>query len=591
MNHTTFDKIKDHLKQSEGELKHPYLDIKGNVTIGVGFKTKSEDDFAKLDLHILKDSKWVLANNDEKREAFRQMQAEKEKRGGNLNVDPDKYKDKTNVRMLPPDQDAELDRKISKNVQDIKNDVGEDAWDKLTNGQKAAVADIVHANGSLDGFPELTKAIQKGDAKKMADESPFYTDREKGLRAMDRLQRNYEALSGLSREEAKKGLDEALTKNSTIRNATPPDKPEPPEKPSAPGDDGGPADGGPSGSAGDDPSGDDTSDDDPSDDDSSGDDSSGDAQKQSASFDAVPAPETKELKPGQKALAQNFVKSDGRLDDILVKNPRDLTYDEFLELKKEMINLPAGPEQERLDEMATNFLDDKFGTGPAEVDAVGRVIDPQPIRPINENPVPAKTPENELLSGAIRKIGIKVARAAGDEGNARAVQNLQLGLNLLSKVNFKGGPKFPARILGIVPDLKTDGVVGPKTRRALRFATSRLGRPKIEEGFALGRFHEFARDGWKQGFERLGKATEKSFAPLFRSPARPVRRPADRVENVTLQETLNDLGRSQFGLDQFKTLKLDGAIGPRTTETFGRLTDALGPERVTKRFGELLGFL
>jgi len=44
------------------------------------------------------------------------------------------------------------------------------------------------------------------------------------------------------------------------------------------------------------------------------------------------------------------------------------------------------------------------------------------------------------------------------------------------------------------PDLKTDGVVGPKTRRALRFAATNLGRPKIEEGFALGRFGRFASD-------------------------------------------------------------------------------------------------
>jgi len=48
--HTTLDRIKDHLKRSEGEPEYPYLDIKGNVTIGVGFMTKNEDDFAKLGL-------------------------------------------------------------------------------------------------------------------------------------------------------------------------------------------------------------------------------------------------------------------------------------------------------------------------------------------------------------------------------------------------------------------------------------------------------------------------------------------------------------------------------------------------------------
>ncbi len=36
MNDATLNKIKEHLEQSEGELKHPYLDIKGKVTAGVG---------------------------------------------------------------------------------------------------------------------------------------------------------------------------------------------------------------------------------------------------------------------------------------------------------------------------------------------------------------------------------------------------------------------------------------------------------------------------------------------------------------------------------------------------------------------------
>ena len=57
-----------------------------------------------------------------------------------------------------------------------------------------------------------------------------------------------------------------------------------------------------------------------------------------------------------------------------------------------------------------------------------------------------------------------------------------------------------------------------------------------------------------------------------------------------MQETLNDLGRTQFGGEAFKPLKLDGDIGAKTTGAFGQLAGALGPERLTKRFGEFLGF-
>ena len=94
--------IREHIIESEKRVDHPYLDIKGNVTIGVGFKAENGNEFAKLDLEIFKDGKWVPANKDEKRQAYRDMQAEKEKRGGDLNVNASEYEDKTNVRMRPP---------------------------------------------------------------------------------------------------------------------------------------------------------------------------------------------------------------------------------------------------------------------------------------------------------------------------------------------------------------------------------------------------------------------------------------------------------------------------------------------------------
>jgi GH24 family phage-related lysozyme (muramidase) len=74
---TTHKTIADHIIESEGGLKgHPYLDIKGHVTIGPGFKIENEEKFLKLDLNI--DGK--LASDAEKREAWKQIQAEKKNR-------------------------------------------------------------------------------------------------------------------------------------------------------------------------------------------------------------------------------------------------------------------------------------------------------------------------------------------------------------------------------------------------------------------------------------------------------------------------------------------------------------------------------
>ena len=522
--------VRDHIIESEKRVDWPYLDIKGNVTIGVGFKTKNENDFAKLDLQVFKDGKWVEATDTEKRQAYQKMQKAKEKRGGDFNFKAGKDKGTTEIRMTPESQDAELDKKISKNIENIKKSVGEDAWDKLNDAQKAAVTDIVHANGPIEGFPNLKDAIQAGDAKKMADESTFFTDREKGLRDKERLQRNYKALSGLNKEEAKKGLDEALTKNSPIRNATPPAKP-------------------------------------------------GEAGGTSGSDDDL-----ENASPEARAFMKDLFEPGKPIDEIMMKRPEDLTEGEAREIMIARMNAKTHDERERLFKAEKGFFDHFFGNQPIEPDAAGRTMEPQPIRPIPQTPTPVSTADGEPLGKGLRRIGRMVVRDARDDGLASVIKHLQGGLNIL------GEAKAPKDGAAILPKLKEDGVFGPKSRSGLKRAVASLGTPKVEEGLALGRFNAFARDGRKEGFGRLKEVTEGSFGLLFRNPAKTTRRPSKRLEAVTLQEALNDLGAAHFGRDTFKPLGLDGDIGPKTTDAFSQLAAALGHERLTKRFGEFLGF-
>ncbi|MCH7937890.1 MAG: hypothetical protein IH994_12510, partial [Proteobacteria bacterium] len=152
-------------------------------------------------------------------------------------------------------------------------------------------------------------------------------------------------------------------------------------------------------------------------------------------------------------------------------------------------------------------------------------------------------------------------------------------------------PKRPPFSTILVPDLKTDGVVGPRTRRALRIATSRLGRPRIEEGFALGRFGRFARDvqTGRDDTRKLGTTIGKAFGPLFR-PLGTALPKEGRVENLAFQATVNDLGPKVFEPDAFKPILEDGLIGPKTETAFGAVLPAAGPDRFTSRFGHNLGF-
>ena len=302
--------------------------------------------------------------------------------------------------------------------------------------------------------------------------------------------------------------------------------------------------------------------------------------------------QTMEIKPEQRKLMDDISKTDGPLDEILAKDPRNLTEGEFVELKKEVLNLPAGPEQNRLDGMATAFLEHRFGDGPAKFDAVGRMIDPEPIRPINDKPVPARTPDGEPLTGVVGKIGGVIADAAGGEDRTSAVQDLQSGLNLLKSIMQRRAKSSSLAAIHTT-DLKTDGVVGPKTRRALRLAATTLGRPKIEEGFALGRFGNFARgiQSGRADTRSLKPTIDKAFGPLFRDPQSSRQSPSRPAEeNLSFQATINDLGSDVFGREAFKPIREDGLIGPRTESAFNAVLPAAGPDRFTSRLGHNLGF-
>ena len=278
--------------------------------------------------------------------------------------------------------------------------------------------------------------------------------------------------------------------------------------------------------------------------------------------------------PENKKFMDDLMKPGG-VEDILMKKPQDMTEDEVRQIMVARTHAQTDDERQQLFKAEKGFFDHFFGNEPAPPDAAGRSMEPKPIRPIPENPTAPSATDGQPLELSLKRIGNNVLLDAKGNGLTSAVKRLQGGLNLLGSA---------------APQLKEDGDFGPRTRTGLRQAATNLGAPKIEEGLALGRFDDFVRSDRKEGFGGLAKVTEKNFAGLFREPTKPVAKPADRVEATTLQEMLNDLGQTQFGGDAFKPLKLDGDIGPKTTETFSQLTAALGPERITKRFGEFLGF-
>jgi hypothetical protein len=237
------------------------------------------------------------------------------------------------------------------------------------------------------------------------------------------------------------------------------------------------------------------------------------------------------------------------------------------------------PRAEQIGTLERKWYEQNYGKGPAEVDATGRIVHKE-IPPFAPKP---NDSEAVPLKAALSRIGRKVASNIDNDGSMRAIKGLQHGLNLFA-------PKAKTSPLPIAK-LLTDGIFGPKTRTALKQSVAGLGSDKIEEGLALGRFHDFAKRTPNYGTKGLGRMTETAFGPLFRNPKKPVKVPTERLEATSLQESLNDLGGKSSGFKGWTPLKMDGQIGPKTQNAFGRVLTAAGPDRLTRIFGKNLGFL
>jgi GH24 family phage-related lysozyme (muramidase) len=557
---TTHKTIADHISKSEGGfIDYPYLDIKGHVTIGPGFKIENEEKFLKLDLKV--DGR--PANEAEKRDAWKQIQAEKKNRKGDFNIVSGEYKKITRIRMGESAQRARLGREITSRIDDIKRDLNDDAaWDKLSDAQKAAIVDIHYANGSLKDFPKLKEGIREGDAEKMSKESLFFTNKEEGKRDEGRLRRIYQPLAGKSEEEARKDVARLIKgEPPKVDSDSKPDNGNVPEsKPPEAGPDKG--------------------------------EKPGDTPK--ADPEGASPKSTKMSSDAKKFV--KYLKEPGHpAEEALLKGLERWSQDDITEVSKYRIGLPLhDPRVEQIGNLERKWYEQNYGKGPAEVDATGRIITKRPrphdLREDDENNkrtmpyYPGKDDSEAVpLKNALSRIGRKVASNIDNDGSMRAIKGLQHGLNLFA-------PKAKTSPLPI-SKLLTDGIFGPKTRTALKQSVAGLGSDKVEEGLALGRFHDFAKRTPNYGAKGLGRMTETAFGPLFRNPRKPVKHPAERLEATSLQESLNDLGGKSSGFKGWTPLRTDGNIGPKTQSAFGRVLTAAGPDRLTRIFGKNLGFL
>lgn len=200
--------IANHIRLNEKQDSYPYKDSKGNLTIGSGFLVNDEKTFAAQQLQITDPvtGKTRFATEEEKKAEFKRVKP--------LSDKVLRSTGKGKLFLPSSEDDSFLYNKVEDHSNGVIKEIGQDVWDKLSDGQKAVLVDIHYANNSLDGFPKLKEAVARGDAKAMAEQADFHsgeimkrdpkTGKPKGTgfhyRNFDRLRRNYAAMSGIDPE-------------------------------------------------------------------------------------------------------------------------------------------------------------------------------------------------------------------------------------------------------------------------------------------------------------------------------------------------------------------------------------------------------
>ena len=157
-----------------------YRDSARNVTFDPGMKIGSADEMAGLDLYK---ADGTPASESEKRAEYDSIQQGAK---GSLTINPDQ-------------QDAIYGQRIKEHLSGAAREIGPEAWNKLTDGQKLAAGDIHYANGGLKKFKSFKSALQSSDVPEMANESAFTSPGKKRepVRNEARTRANYADIMGV----------------------------------------------------------------------------------------------------------------------------------------------------------------------------------------------------------------------------------------------------------------------------------------------------------------------------------------------------------------------------------------------------------
>lgn len=527
MENTTLNTIRQHIIENEGQPQHSYLDIKGNLTIGTGFKIETEKEFLSLPLVNRGTSK--PATQDEKKAEYLNMQGLREQQVG----EPEKYNkiaedywDDTKLDMPELEQNKRLDVEISTRVDDIRGDVGADVWDGLSTGQKTVAVDVHYANGSLDKFPAYKKAMQDGDAQAMARESTFYTDKENDKRDVGRLVRNRVAVTGEDEVTARSKLEEQFRERKVAMQA--------------------------------------------------------DSGKQDLTDEEKPKPARR---PEIQGFLQDLKTPNDPISAILLKSPAEWTEEEVNQVHgSDAYQSASSLSRNEATAKVREWYDLHYGDGPVQTDDTGKTMQPVFTTVPKSEPAAAKDNNGQPLLDEIMAAGEKIAELADKREFPTAIKGAQIGLNLLDKFKSDGSQKSMQLktdgLFGPKTKQSFENAIAALGRPRIENALAMGSFQNLLEGKGANvreNLAEAAHDSFSNLFENTSKfkAGDKSPKPW----------------GMVLQDTINDVGSATFGRDAFKPLKDDGWIGPKTSSAFQKIFKPTGMSGFMKSLGSNFGFI
>jgi hypothetical protein len=159
-----FQRTYNNVKEFEKIVPYPYLDTKGNITVGGGANINDYNDFMKVNF-LLGDNP---ATEEQKRAGFDQLSNIRQQANGNWNRKAKDYKYATNLRISDEDAYRMALGHLTNDLSYLRSEFSD--FDSFPIQLKEVLMDLQYNTGSLNQrkWPNLYQAIQNRDIEGIA---------------------------------------------------------------------------------------------------------------------------------------------------------------------------------------------------------------------------------------------------------------------------------------------------------------------------------------------------------------------------------------------------------------------------------------